>query len=316
MSEPDRDLRCPAVVDDRRCDHRDTPDCIRSHAADSGHPTCRLCAWPLRYATDVTCERCVRSVRDDLDAIWRETGDLQDRVDDGAWTGGWLAPLTMLGDGSIRGGGEDDHVRYRDPFPVVALLEAWDRDWREEFGHPRPSYKPLGHPDRQLARVLADVVAYLRTWLWLAAKTHPAFDEFAADLRGLRSRVEHVALLACDPVSAPIPCVCGGRLEQRFDASGRSDDRVCRDCGTTFDAEAYLWRYRMVTELPGFVSVERAAETVDRPVATVWSWVRDPAVDVPAASSVLTRRVVVDLAAVIARSAVTPRQARRVSEAS
>ena len=308
MSAP-RLVRCPTIVGEERCDFRGYRVELLAHAEQAGHPTCQLCAWPLRTAADVTCIRCVTRVRDDLEAIWLHTADLQARITDGAYSGGWLTPLAMLGDGSLAGGGEDDHVRYRDPITVVALLEQWDRDWRAEFGHRRPAYKPLGHPDRQLRFVLRDVVGYLRTWLWLASRTHPAFDGFAADMRMLRSQVEHVALLIADPESAPIPCVCGGRLEQRFGDKGRSDDRVCRACGMSYDAEAYLWRYRLVTELAGWVSVERAAEACGRSEATVWAWQRS--LEVPSACSRFTRRVVVELAAVVAKSEATPRVSRR-----
>lgn len=350
-----RGLRCPTFIDGARCGFRGSADELREHAEDFGHPACRVCRWPLPDAVVVTCDRCVRSVRDDLAAVDEHMADLERRVVDGAYSGGWLVALTMLTDGSMAGGGEEDHVRYRDPIAVAAWLEMWDRDWREEFGHRRVPYLRLGHPDRFASDVRRDCLAYLRTWLWLAARTHPAFADFAADMRQLRSLVEHVALLVADPVRAPIPCACGGRLVQRsrfgdiderrreaarvqvgsvarqrhaeasygvtgltpwpevtvagVDAEGRSDERVCRECGTTYDAGAYLWRYRLLTELDGWVSVERAAEVVDRSVHTVWAWVHDPDVDVPVASSVLTRRVVVELDAVLARSDAAPRRA-------
>lgn len=353
----ERVLRCPHVTVER-CDYRGTPDELRDHAADAQHPTCRLCAWPLRDAVEVTCDRCIRRVRDDLTAISAHMDDLERRVTDGAYSGGWLTALTLLADGSMTGGGEDDHVRYRDPIAVAALLEFWDRDWHDEFGQRgRRRYLPLGHPDRFASQVRRECAAYLSTWLWLAARTHPAFDDFAADIARLRAVVEHVALLVADPEAAPISCACGGQLVQRSrlvdaderrraaardvvgrvarqraaehsygvtaltpwpdvvfdgrDGEGRDWNRVCRDCGTVYDPAAYLWRYRLLTDLPGWVSVERAAETVDRPVATVTAWIR--AGWVPAASSVLSRRVVVELEAVVARSDAAPRQKRRTA---
>jgi hypothetical protein len=314
--------RCRASTDTgERCDFRGTHDDLREHAAEAGHPRCVVCTDALAGHERQTCERCADRVRDDLTAVETAWANLERSIGEAAYRGIAWTQLAMVNDGSTSGGGEDDHPRWHDPLPPAAVLDNLERDWREEFGHSRlQTWRNAGHPDRQAAAVVRDAIAYLRTWHTLAARTHPGFDDYAGELRVLRAQLEHAVGLADDPVVAPIWCSCAdsgetsGRLVRWYappaDAHpGLADEWTCCSCGESMDEAAYLLRLRVLTEIPGWVSIEAAARTVDRPQPTVWAWVQ--AGRVPVACSRFTQRMVVLLAAVQERSESVGRVATR-----
>lgn len=154
--------------------------------------------------------------------------------------------LVMLGPANDDGRHEDARS---DPFPVAWLLHQWEADWR----------------DRQGANGAAGVtVEQCAEWIdghlgW-AAQHHPAFDEFAGELRQLHQQLGAVTGKT-DPVDrgAKIPCPeCGQPLVRRYanpdpcehggqhrewgcDQGGRRDDWVCSDrrCGRVVDDRQY-----------------------------------------------------------------------------
>jgi hypothetical protein len=328
--------RCRSATDSgERCSYRGTRDELRAHTADVGHDPCWSCKQGLAGHEQQTCGRCADRVRDDLTAVAGAYALLELRIAEGAYSGGWLTALAMVSDGSVAGlkpwrefvGGDPVEVQHpqvgrhaaylerrtppdgrehfedhwpSDPLSVLAFLEANERDWRRRFGH---------GPADDVATVPA-CLQYLRTWHATAARQHPYFEDYAGEVWQLRTRLEHVVALATDPLVAPIPCACGGRLERHFaPQGGLADDWTCRSCRASYDESAYLLRLRVLTEVPGWVSVDAAARATDRPVQSVWAWVR--AGDVPVACSWFTRRMVVELGAVQVRSDAAPRVVRR-----
>lgn len=179
-----------------RCDHH--ADDLAEHAAEAGHWLCVVCQRRSLTAFEAqTCTPCVGRVR----------GLLAELVDGYAL----LAPtstdaLTLLGDGSMQRMYRADEWThgYRDewptdPLPVVAALASWEDFWREHFGDPAGG-----------KATLATVTGYLLRRLDRAAQTHPAFDEFAAELRRHRASVQAAVGLADVPVEAPAECFdCG-----------------------------------------------------------------------------------------------------------
>lgn len=155
-----------------------------------------------------------------------------------------------------------EHVKDHwptDPAAVIACLEHNERDWRHEFGH---------GPAVELASV-ESCARYLLTWLQLAARTHPAFSEFATEIRSLAVTLEHVTGIADDPVIAgghkePIRCFdCGtGRLVRMYrppvqevvqprrglDAEGLPDEFDCDHCGSIYDTASYYLAVRAALE--------------------------------------------------------------------
>lgn len=137
----------------------------------------------------------------------------------------------------------------KDPDSVVAVLEAHERDWRHTFGHP---------PAEDLATVVG-CVGYLRTWLYLAARTHDAFDDFAHEVHRLRSRLLHVAGLANDPEVAEPKCFdCGGRLERHY-GDGKAT------------VEARYERMRLATYIAQTHADETAARLASRSLAPIYA---------------------------------------------
>lgn len=149
-----------------------------------------------------------------------------------------------------------EHVRDHwptDPTPVIACLEANERDWRHEFGH-----GPV-----VTTATISGCAGYLLTWLALAARTHPAFDEFAGEIRQLAITVTHATGLADDPVVAPAKCFdCGGdlikpyrapvtaveRLRKGRPSEGLPDDWECSKCGGVYDTASYFLAVRAALE--------------------------------------------------------------------
>ena len=304
---PDADYRCRASTESgERCDFRGSREELADHAEDVSHVRCILCATALAGHEVQTCQRCSERVRDDLTAVETAWTHLERVIGEAAYRGIAWTHLAMVNDGSTSGGGVDDHPRYHDPLPPAAVLDAEERAWRDEFGHGHPPYPPLGHPDRRASVVVAQAIAYLRTWHTLAARTYPAFDDYAAQIRALRGQLEHAVGIADDPVVAPIWCSCadnaegGGKLVKWYTVEGLGEAWTCCSCGEEMDDAAYLLRLRVLTELPGWVSEETAAKAVDRPVATVKTGVRLGYV--PVACARFTQRSVVLLEAVEERS--------------
>lgn len=273
---PAPSFRCRAG--EPRCDYRGTVDELATHADEAGHRRCIVCTVALADVERQTCGRCTSNVRDDLTGIVAAMTVLERIIGEAAYHGiAWQA-LTLVSDGSVEGGGPDDHIRFHDPAPTIAILEQHDRDWREEFGHPRPPYHPLGHPDRETPRRLLDnVVAYLRTWHLLAARTHPGFDDYAAAVRELRSTLEHAAGLADVPVKAPASCFdCGGALVRLYTDRGLTDDWTCRLCRGVYDQASYFLALRARRdECEGWVPVRVAASVLRIPTSTLFRWAAD-----------------------------------------
>lgn len=321
----------------QRCDwSTDDREQVAGHVLDAGHPACVVCQRRfLRDDETQTCSTCIARVRDDLDAVVVAFAHLDRVLGEAAYHGIAWSPLTLAADGAAAGGGEDDHVRYHDPVPPVAILEMHDRDWREEFGHPRPGYRPLGHPDRQLRHVLAECVVYLRTWHSLAARTHPGFDDYATEIAGLRSRLEHTVSLADDPLRAPATCFdCDGLLVRTYelpadptpagvhdcpqcgrrhagrhgtDREGLTDDWTCQRCRRVYDQGSYFLALRAHRDAcEGWVPVKLAADVLRRPVRTVWDWTWSG--EVSSACDLTSRHVVVDWAEVAEMAAAKQRR--------
>lgn len=206
-----------------RCDYAATD--LSEHAHETGHLLCIVCR--RRSLTEFeaqTCPVCIAAVRADLADIAAGYATLEP-------TG--LTAMTMLGDGTMQrlfrrdewaSYGVTPHPLARDgeqvvkpirdewpsdPLPVVAALASWEDYWRADFGDPTG-------PPATLSGVVTYLTAHLDTG-HRAAQRHPAFDEFAQEVRRLRTVVQHSAGLADIPVAAPAECFdCGGPLLRTF----------------------------------------------------------------------------------------------------
>lgn len=207
----------------RRCDWRpDLDGSVREqlagHAAESGHLLCVVCGWSLAGASPQTCPDCVASVRRELGQIVDLFALLEPMMlglaygqPAAARTGGRGAEEQLLGGDALvmlAGGSSSGHDRdglENDPPAVAAELGLWEDDWRSVRGEPAAS---------GLATV-AGATDYLGRRLSWAADHHPAFDEFASDVRRLRSRLRS-ATATDDRPETGAPCFeCGAKLERR-----------------------------------------------------------------------------------------------------
>lgn len=289
---------CPRTVNDGkdRCPWRgDEPE------AHDDHNLCLLGGHFLHDGDVRFCGRCVTRTLTDLDEIVTAWIELETVVSTSGYRMRGIPggdALVMLAAGSLEGGGPDDHIRFRDPVPVLVALHFWERDWRETFGH--------SHYPRWKATVTS-VTGYLREWTWLAARTHDAFDDYAREVRTLRSRLQHVAGLANDPYRMPAECFdCHGPLLREYrkpatattgrlghDGEGLTDDMTCRDCGRVYRQADYGYALlALAASCSGWVTVRMAADAARRPERTIWTWLQRG--EITAACRLSDRRLIVE----------------------
>lgn len=163
-----------------------------------------------------------------------------------------------------------------DPTPPLLTLATWEDDWRTI----------LNNPTKRRA-TYATTSAFLLAHLPWAAQNHPAFSQFADELRTTVGALER-ALHAGERDDLGPPCMyCKNppRLRRtyatptpgRADQGGRREDWVCPKCRMTYDEaaygkaeESYLQSKR--AEDP-WVPAHHVADLLNRPIKTVRTWV-------------------------------------------
>lgn len=246
------------VIPERHHDHCDggLGDCRGCAPCNERH--CVVCA--AEHTTEgepLTCASCVATVRQALADIVRLVHELPVQAclggDDGRLSAGAPIPgadaTVLLGPGSdgraqtreLVNGRDAPHAadEYRgDPEPPLSLLASWEDDWRSTFGHG-------GGPRATLGRARD----YLDEHLSHAAQAHLAFDEFAADIKRARARLEDVMHEGLRDESGA-PCVhCGTNLVRRAlppqpgrrdaDRGGLRDEWRCPRCHRVYDSGSY-----------------------------------------------------------------------------
>lgn len=137
-----------------------------------------------------------------------------------------------------------------DPPSVLGVLGTWEDDWRDVAGLPAATVEATA----------ATCSEFLLGRLGWAAQQHPAFDEFAADVRQLVAMLQHVtrrddvidrgAKIPCPDCGRPLirhyadpdPCTHRGPHRERgCDQGGRRDDWRCssRACGRLVTEREY-----------------------------------------------------------------------------
>jgi hypothetical protein len=178
------------------------------------------------------------------------------RGDGNALPGGDV--LVMLSPGS-RGTADrlqGDPAIDADPPAVAYELGSWEDDWRREMGIPAAG----------TAATVASSAAWLSANLGWAARWHPAFDEFAADLRHLVARLTAATSTGTGDQRAGVSCTaCGKPLVHRTrppapcrhepgqhrsgcDQGGREDDFWCPRCRTLVTGERRMLALRALRE--------------------------------------------------------------------
>lgn len=239
-----------------------------AHAQEAGHWLCVVCALSLRPDEPLTCARCLARVREHLSEIVEKYALLP-----GVMVGGLYgepgAPkgegqvsterplpggdtLALLSGGSagksgafgyVLPNGERDYSHAADELPgdpqsVAWELARWEDDWRLMRGEPAATK----------AATVSSAAGYLEVRSLWASNTHPAFDEFAADLRKLRGRLRATVGIR-EQHDYGAPCFepgCGERLERQWTgvASEEGDVWACPKCGEQYTYRRYWQEVR------------------------------------------------------------------------
>ena len=211
-----------------------------------------------------TCRRCVTVTRSALTDVVRLFGlletELHGRVGSSSGGGGGSErPLPMAELLSLMGPGNmiaDRDAQPDDAPSVVAVLGGWEDDWRTFRGSG-------GAPHRATVENASE---WLLANLGWAASRHPAFDEFAGDMRSLRFRLLRALGLSDDPVRMGADCFeCGETLVRDYaprlacphgpdrhtascDQGGLRDWCRCVGCGRTYTPAQYHLALRAAIE--------------------------------------------------------------------
>jgi hypothetical protein len=259
---------------DWRPEDTDTPRVdLLEHAAETSHPVCVVCGLSLEQAELQTCTACVAATRRRLAEIVEHyallpgelghptaapldaTGGHHD--DETSLPGGSV--LALLADGSegrfwrgpdfvdqlahtpwrrvrpvrnatphrptIAAEGNDNYPS--DPPSVAFELSRWEDVLREARN------EPVAMTDA----TVSGAVAYLTPVVGWAADYHPAFDEFAADVRALHRKVEDAVGASTRP-QIGVPCFedgCGVNLIRQYG----EDTYRCPRCRREYDNASY-----------------------------------------------------------------------------
>lgn len=298
-----------------RCDWQPDPDAdtsrheqLAQHALDASHPLCSCCGRSLAQDDPaMACESCLAETRGVLSGIvtmWaelpRHLGHARAQRYDGGPRGGEEHHLpggtvfALLAPGSAGGAprrltpldverGLDGREHRVDNQPedtpsVAFALTQWEDDWRHVRGDDSSDLPPSS-----TAAVVRAAAHYLEVHARWAANQHPAFDEFADDLRALHTRLEVATHRRRTPTRAGASCFdCGGDLVRQVDPdSGLEDDHVtCGTCRRQYDPAAYRMALKAAADDASQVEHEgerwatpaRLARELDRPERTLRTW--------------------------------------------
>jgi hypothetical protein len=128
-----------------------------------------------------------------------------------------------------------------DPPSALALLEQWERDWRETL-----------HLNAAMTKAtLTNTTTFLLDQLGWAAQHHPAFPDFHMEARQLHATLEHAAGATERPVVDAAMCqACTGiRLRRAWLRDGLSDDWHCPRCKRNYTPAEYWLAVRMQAEV-------------------------------------------------------------------
>lgn len=130
-------------------------------------------------------------------------------------------------------------------YTYVNTLESWEMDWRSFFNlTPYGEASASRNRSTQPHRMLGGIVEFLTAWLDKAADEHPAFYDFAVEVRGLYVQAKDAANERKRPswrVTCPTDAVdgeCGRELLVSGEDFG--GEVFCRVCGTSWPVERLL----------------------------------------------------------------------------
>lgn len=163
----------------------------------------------------------------------------------------------------------------------LAVLEQWERWWREVFGLVPYGVASGDRLERAVSHgsaeevALCGVIGWLRSyWPTAALVTEPPPEEFAHEVRQLHTRAL-TALRMTEPKPTTIACPADldtGLCGHRIPLTGGQDDLYCKRCGTRWTTNRLL----LVAAVSGArveISVDDAAHHYGVSRATVYRMV-------------------------------------------
>jgi hypothetical protein len=196
-----------------------------------------------------------------------------------------------------------------DAWPAFQLIEFWSEQWRAEHG--------AEYGQRTTIASEANFLRYSLNWAW---DHEPHFDEFAADIRRARVRLEDIVYAGSRPQRTRIVC-------NKCEAAPRllilhgveddlSDDRwKCPACKNFFDVGALREAHAAMLKSQGAERWLHQRDAIDllksqdRPERTVRQWLTDGVGD--AYCDPVTHEVWVWWPALWSKHLATPRRNRR-----
>jgi hypothetical protein len=227
------------------------PDCPNRH--------CQVCSSRHLDPTELTCVYCLGACRRRLLAIpdlaaqirTSNTGypasspgisEHTSRNADTPLMGGDSTSLTGPGGDGRNSAGQPWAADNQptDPPAVAAVLEDWERDWRET----------LGLAGALTPATLTNTTTFLIDQLTWAAQRHPAFPDFHTEIRQLHNLLEHAAIGPERPIQGFVDCLgCPGtRLVRHWLTDGLSEDWSCPRCKRTYTLAEYWLAVRQQHE--------------------------------------------------------------------
>jgi hypothetical protein len=163
-------------------------------------------------------------------------------------------------------------------FDAIAVLESWERIWREDYG--LSPYGPASALRDPTARgTLLGIVSFLQSWLTKSCTEHPAIDEFAHELRTLHRSCQQAAgqtQRAAWRVTCPADVEdgeCGNQL--RVSGQDFGGQVTCRACNTTWPVDRLLHVVATSRHAELWLDPEAASEWLGVHTGTLRKWAKD-----------------------------------------
>jgi hypothetical protein len=226
---------------------------------DCPNPHCQVCNARHTDPTDLTCVYCLGATRRRLLAIPDLAAQIQasntgypaaspgisehtSRNADTPLMGGDKTSLTGPGGDGRNSAGQPWAADNQpsDPPAVAAVLEDWERDWRETLGLAGATNEPT----------LTNITTFLLDQLGWAAQRHPAFPDFHHEIRQLHQHLEHAAGTTERPIQGFVDCLTCPRvrLVRLWLPSGLDEDWRCPRCKRTYTLAEYWLAVRQQHE--------------------------------------------------------------------
>lgn len=234
--------------------------------------TCTICQ---RETTRMACERCEQRMRRQLDDL--------------------PTFMALAGDNLLPGQGGDGRSSERTlginvaaldvaaGFDAIAVLESWERVWREDFDLAPYGLASSARNDGTQKTTLVGITRFLKAWLGKVCEEHPAVDEFAAELRTIHRQSQQAAgqtkrggwRVTCPADTETAEC--GSVLvvtSADFDASV-----TCKACRTTWPTERLLRVVASSAHAELWLDAEAAAHWLGVDVRTLRKWAQGGRID-------------------------------------